>query len=86
MNQQTDQTDLWKQVVGFLTANTIPGGLFLLMWKGIDSLAKHFAEKRKAELEDMVDEKLKEERKAYDIHIATLRGEIAELRQLILRK
>lgn len=47
--------DIQDQLFGFLKTNTVAGGLFLLLWKGISTIGAHFSEKRKTELKELVD-------------------------------
>jgi len=52
----TNHDTFWEQLLLFLKDNTIPGGLFILFYRGIGKVSEYFSEKRKSELKEIAKE------------------------------
>ena len=86
--------DFQEQLFGFLKTNTVAGGLFILLWKGISTVGTHFSEKRKAELKELVDkaiekyvnEKVTPEITRIETILAAQEQEIKNLRELLFKR
>lgn len=82
------------ELLGFLKTNSIAGGLFLLLWKGISTIGAHFSEKRRTELKELVDKAIEKycddeiapEIKRLEIILVEQEKEIKNLRELLYNR